>query len=371
MEYILSRSQQASCSHWWYVRSSGGGMGFLPFQRCLPRKHLTNAVCFAAACLTLHLFASSSVFQAPLNVYSRAADGDNRCCVVVKNARYLMNSGGFQIGHWGFLLADIFAGLNGTRHFPKACKLILTDSVATRHRLNQVKKVAKRSTYLHTSLAVIRNMTGIVFEISDQIPKCRASAFIIADALKIPTQWLNLSAYRAPEDAARDVLKCNGTASEDILIYNRQGSRTIVNHEEVVEYIKKLGLIVNVLFPEHLAPEEQICEMAKDRKLIITPHGGQQGSLFFKRTGVAVAVVSPEAHLLEYYRFFARENDPWYHIRGNRSWSCVRKFCADSDGAWGNVGLCGIECERRARGHTISLSSSALQEVLKGLGFRV
>ena len=105
----------------------------------------------------------------------------------------LMNSGGFQIGHWGFLLADIFAGLNGIRQFPKACELFLTDSVATRHRLRQVKKDAKRSTYMHTSLAVIENMTGIVFELSDQIPKCRASAFIVADALKIPTQWSNLT----------------------------------------------------------------------------------------------------------------------------------------------------------------------------------
>ena len=120
-------------------------MGSLPVERRLPRKYFTNAACFAAVCLALHLFASSSTFRAPINVYSRTTDGDNRCCVVVKNARYLMNSGGFQIGHWGFLLTDIFAGLNG-RHFPKACELILTDSVATRHRLRQVKKVAKRST---------------------------------------------------------------------------------------------------------------------------------------------------------------------------------------------------------------------------------
>ncbi|MDA9080149.1 glycosyltransferase 61 family protein [Candidatus Dependentiae bacterium] len=279
-----------------------------------------------------------------------------------------MNSGGFQIGHWGFLLTDILAEMNGTRHFPKACELILTDSVATRHRLKQVKKVAKRSTYLHTSLALIENMTGTMFGISDQISRCKGPGFIIADALKIPTKWSKLGAYRAPEDAARDVLKCNGTASEDILIYNRQGSRTIVNHEEVAEYIKKLGLVVKVLFPEHLSPEEQICEMAKGRKLIITPHGGQQGSLIFKRTGVAVAIVSPEAHLLEYYRFFASENDPWYHIRGNRSWSCARNFCADSDGAWGNDGSCGIRCERRARGHSITLSLSALHRVLGEMG---
>ena len=53
---------------------------------------------------------------------------------------------------------------------------------------------------------------------------------------------------------------------------------------------------------------------------------------------------------------------------GNRSWSCVRKFCAESGGAWGNDGLCGIKCERRARGHSISLSLSALHEVLGEIG---
>ena len=308
------------------------------------------------------------MFQAPIHVFSGTADEDDRCCVVVKNARYLMNAGGFQIGHWGFLLTNIFAKLNVIGHFPKACELILTDSVASRHRLKQVKEVAKHSTYLHTSLAVVENMTGTLFQISDQIPKCSASAFINADALKIPKRWLNLRGYRAPDDAARDVLKCNETATEDILIYNRRGTRAIVNHEEVVEYIKKLGLSAKVLFPEQLAPEEQICEMVKNRRLIVTPHGGQQGSFFFKRAGVAVAVVSPEAHLLEYYRFFARENDLWYHIRGNRSWPCVGNFCADSDGAWGNDGLCGLKCERQARGHSITLSFSALHEVLAGIG---
>ena len=343
-------------------------MLFSPVERRFPRIYLTITTCFATGCLILHFFAPLSMFQAPINVFSSTAGEDNRCCVVVKNARYLMNSGGFQIGHWGFLLTDVFAGLNVNGRFPKDCELVLTDSIASRHRLKQVKEVAKRSTYMHTSLAVVENMTGTLFQISDQIPKCSASAFINADALKIPKRWLNLRGYRAPDEAARDVLKCNETATEDILIYNRRGTRAIVNHEEVVEYIKKLGLSAKVLFPEQLAPEEQICEMVKNRRLIVTPHGGQQGSFFFKRAGVAVAVVSPEAHLLEYYRFFARENDLWYHIRGNRSWPCVGNFCADSDGAWGNDGLCEFKCERQARGHSITLSFSALHEVLAGIG---
>lgn len=81
--------------------------------------------------------------------------------------------------------------------------------------------------------------------------------------------------------------------------------------------------------------------------------------------------MSPEAHLLEYYRFVAHVNDPWYHIRGNRSWSCVGKLCAESDEAWGNDNPCGLKCERRARGDSIILSLSALHDVLVGLGLAI
>ena len=40
---------------------------------------------------------------------------------------------------------------------------------------------------------------------------------------------------------------------------------------------------------------------------MITPHGGQQGSLFLKRSGVTVVVVSPEALFIEYYQFLAHK----------------------------------------------------------------
>lgn len=131
--------------------------------------------------------------------------------------------------------------------------------------------------------------------------------------------------------------------------------------------MESFGLKAKVLFPDQMSPEEQICEMARKRKALITPHGGQQGSLFFKRAGVAVVVVSPEAYLLEYYRFLAHENDPWYHIRGNRSWSCDGDFGTESARAWGNECSCGVLCERRARKDLITLSLPALHDVLVGL----
>ena len=118
-----------------------------------------------------------------------------------------------------------------------------------------------------------------------------------------------------------------------------------------------------VRFPDQLSPAEQICEMVKRRKMIITPHGGQQGSLIFKRSGVAVAVVSPEEALLECYRFFAREHDFWYHIRGNVSWACEGP-CSKSVNAWRSDG-CNHACAVKARHGTIDMSLSALEEVLR------
>lgn len=324
--------------------------------------------CFVTAwIIILHFFAPASMFQAPINVVSESS-GKAQCCVVVKNGRYLMNSGGFHIGHWGFVLPDIFAALNRMPRRPKACAVILTDNVATRLRLKRIMKAAEGSSYMRASLTMLQDMSGTLFKLSDRNTRCSALALINADALKVPTIWPNFTAFRASEDAARDVLQCNETSRDDVLIYNRRGTREIVNYEEVIEYIEKLGLKAKVLYSNQLSPDEQICEMTNERRVLITPHGGQQGSLFFKRAGVAVVIASPEAHLFEYYRFLALKSDPWYHIRGNRSWSCPGGFCSESEEAWGNDSSCGLKCERRARADSITLSLSALHDVFVGMG---
>ena len=50
------------------------------------------------------------------------------CCVVVKNARYLMNSGGFHIGHWGFVVVDIFRKFAAPQPRPDACRTVVKHS---------------------------------------------------------------------------------------------------------------------------------------------------------------------------------------------------------------------------------------------------
>ena len=187
---------------------------------------------------------------------------------------------------------------------------------------------------------------------------------IATDAAIEPHEWVNFSSYKAPELAARDNFGCRDESTEDVLIYNRRGSRNIRNDVEVTEFLSRhYGLHAKVLFPDQLSPEEQICEMTKRRKIIITPHGGQQGSLIFKRAGVAVVVISPEEALLECYRFFAHEQDLWYHIRGNVSWACDG-HCSKSIGAWKNDADCNRACVVKGRDSTIDLSVSALREVL-------
>ena len=77
-------------------------------------------------------------------------------------------------------------------------------------------------------------------------------------------------------------------------------------------------------------------------------------------------IVSPEAALLECYRFFSREEDPWFHVRGNRSWLCEGKHCGEAIEAWGNDVTCDRKCAAKARRQSkITVSLSALNDVLE------
>lgn len=110
-------------------------------------------------------------------------------------------------------------------HRPSTCAVVLTDDVATRHRLKQVEKVAKRSEYLTISFTMLQSMSGTLFRLSKLNARCNVLALIDADALKVPTNWSSLTAFRSSEDAAGFALKCNRTVGDDILIYNRLGTR--------------------------------------------------------------------------------------------------------------------------------------------------
>jgi len=107
---------------------------------------------------------------------------------------------------------------------------------------------------------------------------------------------------------------------------------------------------------------EQICEVTKERKMIITPHGGHEGSLLFKREGVAVVVVSPKSALLECYRFFSKRSDPWYSIRGDHAWSCP-DICSMSEDAVYDP-ECDKFCIRRARREHADVSLAAVERII-------
>ena len=339
----------------------------------LHRKCSNKITCFFALSMILTLLVfdcgvASTFIDTRIDVIGDGQWGTSlECCIVVNNARYLMNSGGFHIGHWGFVVVDIFRKLAAPQLRPDACHVILRDAVASRRRMRKLYDVARRSEYLRASSKMFKSMSGVLLDFSTSRSgfSCSETRLIRTDAAIEPHEWVNFSSYKAPELAARDNFGCRDESTEDVLIYNRRGSRNIRNDVEVTEFLsKRYGLHAKVLFPDQLSPEEQICEMTKRRKIIITPHGGQQGSLIFKRAGVAVVVISPEEALLECYRFFSHEQDLWYHIRGNVSWACDG-HCSKSLGAWKNDADCNRACVVKGRDSTIDLSVSALQDVLR------
>ena len=262
------------------------------------------------------------------------------------------------------MVAGLFSKMNALRPPPNACRVILRDATASRRRMRKVKEAAKRSDYLRASMRMFESMTGVSLNLlsSSSTFSCSEAWLIRTDAGVAPDEWIDFSSYRFPELAANDSFGCSDETTDDILIYNRRGSRNIRNDVNITDFFRSYGLKAAVRFPDQLSPAEQICEMVKRRKMIITPHGGQQGSLIFKRSGVAVAV-SPEEALLECYRFFAREHDFWYHIRGNVSWACEGP-CSKSVNAWRSDG-CNHACAVKARHGTIDMSLSALEEVLR------
>ena len=133
---------------------------------------------------------------------------------------------------------------------------------------------------------------------------------------------------------AAKLLRCEHWVADDVLIYNRVGTRQIVNVAALVEQLLGHGLATKVVTPNELAIEDQICEMTKKRKLIITPHGGQQGSLIFKHKDTGVVVISPEHALLECYRYVVEEEGAWIAVRGGRVWACASDVCSKQGNAW-------------------------------------
>jgi hypothetical protein len=295
-------------------------------------------------------------------------------CFVVERSRFLLNSGGFHVGHWGFALTSILGELE--KHFRKyndcfeRANVIFTDSKASRNKLTKIKSSAAQSEYATSTLSVLSVLTGLEFELArygdeknNLTTTCYQQNTMFVDAGRFPTDdgWIGRFASNASR-VISEYFKCNQSATDDVLIYNRRGTRRIRNEADVVSTLHRKGLATKILTPNELSPMEQICEVTKNRKMIITPHGGHQGSFLFKRQGVAVVVVSPKSALLECYRFFVKRSDPWYSIKGEHAWSCSAE-CSHSKDAFVDPS-CDNTCARRARSENADVSLAALERIV-------
>ena len=298
-------------------------------------------------------------------------------CFVVENSRYLVNSNGFQIGHWGSVLTNILGALDksvssSSHVLLQRVYVLFTDSVASGKKLRSVEESAARSEYMISTFGVLKVLTGLDFELVRSGPEkssltttCYQDNTLFVDAGSFPTDdgWIGRLASSVPK-VMSEHFQCNQSATDDVLIYNRQGSRRIVNDRDVARVLQGKGLTTKIITPNELSPMEQICEMTKNRKMIITPHGGHQGTFLFKREEVAVVVVSPNSALLECYRFFARRSDPWYSIRAERTWSCPDMCSISGDAFFDPSCDDGSICKRVARREDIDVSLAAVERIV-------
>ena len=298
-------------------------------------------------------------------------------CFVVENSRYLLNSNGFQIGHWGSVLTNILGSLDksvssSSHVLLQRVYVLFTDSVVSGKKLRSVEEIAARSDCMLSTFGVLKVLTGLDFELVRSGPEkssltttCYQDNTMFVDAGSFPTDdgWIGRLASSVPK-VMSEHFKCNQSATDDVLIYNRQGSRRIVNDRDIARVLQGKGLTTKIITPNELSPMEQICEMTKNRKMIITPHGGHQGTFLFKREEVAVVVVSPNSALLECYRFFARRSDSWYSIRAERTWSCP-DVCSISEDAFFDPSCDdGSICKRVARREDIDVSLAAVERIV-------
>ena len=104
-----------------------------------------------------------------------------------------MNSGGFHVGHWGFVVAGLFSKMNALRPPPNACRVILRDATASRRRMRKVKEAAKRSDCLRASMRMFESMTGVSLNLlsSSSTFSCSEAWLIRTDAGVAPDEWID------------------------------------------------------------------------------------------------------------------------------------------------------------------------------------
>ena len=303
---------------------------------------------------------------------SKTFEGPGNHCIYIDDSRYLMNSGGFQVGHWGMVASKLVGAIHRAQIQGMPVRIIFRDFALSPRRLRLLEQTVLTNAYFDVSMRVLSAHTGVNLSSSfGSVPPggfCRNEKLLRFDAGSAPfdDSWISGRSSRFSTEAAK-LLKCDNTVSDDVLLYNRVGTRRIVNYAAIAEQLFGHGLVTKVLTPNELSVEDQICEMTKKRKLIITPHGGQQGSLIFKHKDTGVVVISPEHALLECYRYVVEEEGVWIAVRGGRVWACASDVCSKQENAWLDENY----DKKRiidARKKSISVPRDALDRIVKIAG---
>jgi len=299
--------------------------------------------------------------------------------VVVVNARYLRNKGGAQVGHWVNTVTQLIPHLHrlaaevprqGTLQSPRdaTVKVHLEDSVRSDRQLRAINDLLSGNGYVRLTLEAVRRSFGLSLTITT-VPSGVAAR---VDARRPPTTdlWWD-SGGKLFVDAALQVAACDvqSARAADVLVYNRQGSRSIRNPLDVTQLLQASGLttIVVTVTPRPTAAQ-QICLVSKPYKYIITPHGGQMASLLFKHTSSSVIEVSPPNGVLEFYRFFRPASEPWFALQGRLLWQCAG-LCVDTASKQEDHGAvllppgCVI-CAREVKGDAITVDLRAVKKIV-------
>jgi len=255
--------------------------------RCRSKYGVVCALCALTVLLVLHFvreyvlpneFLATSFTTCPHGVIRTssghifsdqpAPHGESKTdlCFVVERSRFLLNSGGFHVGHWGFALTSILGELE--KHFRKyndcfeRANVIFTDSKASHNKLTKIESSAAQSEYATSTLSVLSVLTGLQFEHArygdeknNLTTTCYQQNTMFVDAGRLPTDdgWIGRFASNASRMIS-EYFKCNQSATDDVLIYNRRGTRRIRNEADVVSTLHRKGLATKILTPNELSP---------------------------------------------------------------------------------------------------------------------
>jgi len=79
-------------------------------------------------------------------------------------------------------------------------------------------------------LPILESMSGVPFELLSTSERCDANAVIFnADASSQSHCLLNWAGFRAPEEVSADVIECDKTSSDALVVHNREENRLIAN----------------------------------------------------------------------------------------------------------------------------------------------